>query len=154
MSVWSTRDLPVLRYLQEHPVRHEILATNWQSEVPHPDLPGLTEQDVHVAVETLVDEGLVHYRDDSWDTAGGVHWIGIQVTGAGLQALGQWPVFDMLTSPDALGALLGGIAQVAATDEEEVNLREAARTARGKSAEALRSLVDGALGALVRSQVG
>jgi hypothetical protein len=154
MSVWSDRDLRVLRYLHEHPPRHEMLTTNWQSKAPHDELPGLTEQDVHVAVETLVDEGLVHYRDDSWNSAGGVHWMGIQVTGAGLQALGQWPVFDMLTSPEELGLLLDGLAQVAATDEEESNLHEAARSARGKSAEALRSVAAGALGALVRSQLG
>ncbi len=153
MSVWSARDLPVLRYLYEHPPRQEMLSTNWQSKAPHPDLPGLTEQDVHVAVETLVDEGLVHYRNDSWNTAGGVHWIGIQVTGAGLQALGHWPVFDMLTSPEELGLLLDRLAEMAATEEEESNLRKAARTAHAKSAEALRSLAAGAVGAIVRSQL-
>jgi hypothetical protein len=154
MSVWSDRDLRVLRHLHEQPPRHEMLSTNWQGKSPRPDLHELTEQDVHVAVETLVDEGLVSYRDDSWNSAGGVHWIGIQVTGAGLQALGEWPVFDMLTSPEELGLLLDGLAEIAATDEEESNLREAAKTARAKSAEAVRSLAAGALRALVRSQLG
>jgi hypothetical protein len=153
MSVWSDRDLPVLRYLHEHAPRDELLSTNWHSKAAHPDLPGLTEQDVHVAVETLVDEGLIHYRNDSWNTAGGVHWIGLQITGSGLQALGQWPVFDMLTSPEELGLLLDGLAEMAATEEEENNLREAATTARSKSADALRSLAAGALGAIVRSQL-
>ena len=154
MSIWSERDLPVLRYLHEHPPHHDMLSTNWQSKEPHPDLPALTEQDVHVAVETLVDEGLVSYRNDSRNTAGGVHWIDIQVTGAGLQALGQWPVFDMLSSPEELGLLLDGLAEMAATEDEESNLRQAARTARAKSAEAVRSVAASALGAIVRSQLG
>ena len=154
MSVWSERDLPVLEYLHQHPPANEMLSTNWQSKDPRPELPHLTEQEVHVAVETLVDEGLVSYRNDSWNSAGGVHWIGLQVTGAGLQALGEWPVFNMLTSPEELALLLDGLAEMAATDEEESNLREAAKTARGKSAEALRSLAAGALRAVVRSQLG
>ncbi len=82
-----------------------------------------------------------------------MHWIGIQVTGTGLQALGQWPVFDVLTSPEELGLLLDGLAEMAVGGGRG-NLREAARTARAKSAEALRSLAAGALGALVRSQLG
>ena len=154
MTTWADRDLPVLYWLHEKPPYHEALRTNWLQDSPHPDLPALTERDVHVSVETLADEGLVSYSDQSWASGGGVHWIGFHVTGAGLQALGEWPVFDMLGTPEALGRLLDALADMAQSDEEEGNLRAAAQTARSKGAEVLRSIASGALGAVVRSQIG
>lgn len=154
MSVWTERDFVVLRYLHDHPPRDGYFSTNWTSKKPHPDLPQLTEQDVHVAIETLDDEGLIQYRNDHWNASGGVHWIDLQVSGAGLQALGQWPVFDALGSPEELGQLLDALADIAATDEEENNLRKAAATARSKGREALQSLAAGAIGAVVRGQIG
>jgi hypothetical protein len=153
MSVWTDRDFVVLRWLHQHPPYAEILRTNWMSRERHLDLPELTEQDVHLAVETLHDDGLVDYRDQTWDSAGGVHWTAFQVSGAGLQALGEWPVFDVLTSPAELGQLLEALAELAANGEEETNLRTAARSARAKTTEALQSLAAGALGAVVRSQL-
>jgi len=153
MSVWTDRDYVVLRWLHQHPPDAEILRTNWMSREPHPDLPELTDQDVHLAVETLHDEGLVDYTDQSWESGGGVYWTAFQVSGAGLQALGEWPVFDVLTAPAELGQLLEALAELAASDEEETNLRTAARSARSKTAEALQSLAAGAVGAIVRGQV-
>jgi hypothetical protein len=152
VSTWAKRDLPVLYWLHETPLRGRILSTNYQSDRPHPDLPGLSERDVHVSVETLADEGLVSYANQSWTMSGRVSWMKVQVTGAGLQALGEWPVFDMLGTPEALGRLLDGLAEMAASDEEESNLRAAAGVARTKGAEALRTIATGALGAIVRSQ--
>jgi hypothetical protein len=153
MSVWTDRDYVVLRWLHDHPPYAEVLRTNWMSREPHTDLPELTDQDVHLAVETLHDEGLVDYRDRSWDSAGGVSWTAFQVSGAGLQALGEWPVFEVLTSPAELGRLLDALAELAPSEEEDTNLRTAARTARTKTAEALQSLAAGAVGAIVRSQL-
>lgn len=154
MTTWSVRDLPVLYWLQENPPRDGLLATNWLNDTPHPALPGLSEREVHVSVETLAEEGLVSYSDQSWATGGGVHWAQFQVTGAGLQALGEWPVFDMLGAPEALGRLLDALAEMATSDEEESNLRGAAGVARSKGGEALRSVASGALRAVIRSQIG
>jgi hypothetical protein len=133
MSVWSARDLVVLRHLHERPPRDEVLSTNWQSKEPHAELAPLREVDVHVAVETLADEGLVSYSETSRDAAGGVLWTGFQVSGAGLQALGEWHVFATLTSPSELGDLLEALADVAPSDEEEGNLRKASSTVRLKT---------------------
>jgi hypothetical protein len=154
VTTWSDRDLPVLYWLHEGPLRDGMLQTNWLNDTPHPDLPDLTEREVHVSVETLAQEGLVSYSDQMWASGGGVHWMQFQVSGAGLQALGEWPVFDMLGTPEALGRLLDALAEMATSDEEESNLRAAARSARSKGAEALRSLASGALSAVVRSQTG
>lgn len=152
MSVWSERDLPVLYWLQENPPEHGLLSTNWMQDNPHPALPELSERDVHVSVETLADEGLVTYTDREYESGGGIHWMQFQVSGAGLQALGEWPIFDMLQTPEALGRLLDALADMASSDEEESNLRTAASTARSKGADALRSLASGALSAVIRSQ--
>jgi hypothetical protein len=154
MSVWTERDLVVLRYLHEKPPLHGILVTNWIRTDPHPDLPELSQQDVHVAVETLAGEGLVHYANDEWASGGGVHWMGFQVTGAGLQALGEWPVFEALGSPEELGRILDALAEMAVSDEEEDSMRRAASVVRSKGSDLLQSLVAGAFSALVRSQLG
>jgi hypothetical protein len=153
MSTWSQRDLPVLYWLQENPPPRGLLTTNRIQDSPHAALPELSERDVHVSVETLADEGLVAYADREYEGGGGVYWTHFQVSGAGLQALGEWPVFDMLETPEALGRLLDALADMAASDEEESNLRAAASTARSKGAEALRSIAAGALRELLRSQI-
>jgi hypothetical protein len=154
VSVWTDRDLVVLEYLHHHPRHEGIVSTNCARKQPHPDLPSLSQQDVHVAIETLADEGLVSYRTASWSSGGGVHWIDLQVTGSGLQALGEWPVFEALNSPEELGGLLDALAEMAATDEEESNLHQAASVARSKGKDALQALVAGAFSAITRSHLG
>lgn len=153
MSTWSQRDLPVLYWLQENPPPHSLLSTNLLQDNPHSALPELCEQDVHVSVETLADDGLVTYADQQYEEGGGVDWTQFQVSGAGLQALGEWPVFDMLGTPHALGRLLDALAEMAASDEEESSLRTAASAARSKGVETLRSAASGALRGVLRSQI-
>lgn len=65
MSVWTDRDAVVLRWLHESPPYAEMPHTTLSSE-QHPDVPGLSQLDVHLAVETLADEGLLHYSNDLW----------------------------------------------------------------------------------------
>jgi hypothetical protein len=154
VSTWAERDLPVLYWLHEKPPQRGVLTTNWRRDTPHPDMPDLTERDVHVSVETLADERLVDYAQQEAAGGGDVMWMQFQVTGAGLQALGEWPVFDVLGTPEALGRLLDALADMATSDEEESNLRAAASVARSKGEEALRSIASGALSAVVRSQIG
>lgn len=154
MRTWERRDLPVLRWLQSNPPEHELLMTNWMDDGAHPDVPELNQREVHVAVEVLADEGLISYGDITFEGGGGVIWTQFQVSGAGLQALGEWPTFEVLDNPDQLGSLLESLADMAATDDEEQNLREAAMTVKSKSREALQSITAGILRALVRSQIG
>jgi hypothetical protein len=153
MSVWTDRDAVVLRWLHESPPYAEVLHTALSRE-PHPDVVGLSQQDVHLAVETLIDEGLVHYSSRTLTSGPGATWEGLHVSGAGLQALGEWPTFDALSSPPQLGQLLDALADMAPSDEEESNLRQAARTARTKSGELLQALAAGAFGALARGHLG
>ncbi len=83
MSLWADRDLPVLRFLHDHPPHDGMLETNRLSEKPHSDLPQLTEQDVHIAVQTLHDVGYVDFENQEGESSGGVLWQDILVTGAG-----------------------------------------------------------------------
>jgi hypothetical protein len=153
MSIWTDRDAIVLHWLHENPPYAEILHTALSIE-PHPDVPGLSQRDVHLAVETLIDEDLLHYNDERWASGPSVLWTGLHVSGAGLQALGEWPTFDALSSPAELGQLLDALAELAPTEEEESNLRRAAKTARARSGEAIQALAAGAFGALARGQLG
>ena len=153
MSIWTDRDVIVLRWLHERPPPAEILRTTLRPE-PHPDLPSLSQQKVHLAIETLIDEGLLDYNQERWSSGPSVTWTGLHVSGAGLQALGEWPAFDALSSPAELGQLLDALAGMAESDEEESNLRRAATTARSKSGEVIQALATGALGALARGQLG
>ena len=44
---------------------------------------------MHLAVETLADEDLLHYNDERWASGPSALWTGLHVSGAGLQALGN-----------------------------------------------------------------
>ena len=138
MTTWTTRDYQVLKWLQESPPQHGVLFTNWQSKDGHPALPGLTQQDVHMSAEILEDAGLVSSTNQTWESGGGVHWMQFPVTGAGLQALGEWPVFDMLENPEALGQLLDSLAEMSESDQEEENLLSAATRVRSIGRDALK----------------
>lgn len=154
MSAWSERDLRVLRWLHDSPPEHGMLSTNWMSEGDHPALPGLSERDVHVSVETLADAGLVNYSTQNPESSGGVYWAHFQVSGTGLQAIGEWPAFEMLETPEGLGRLLEAFADMAPTDEEEGNLRSAAATVRSKAPEAVRGLASAVFSGLIRAHIG
>lgn len=91
MSLWTDRDLPVLRFLYDHPPYEGMFETDRLSGEPHSDLPQLTKQDVHVAVETLHDAGYLDFANREGESAGGVLWMDVLVTGAGKQVLGEWP---------------------------------------------------------------
>lgn len=153
MSLWLDRDLPVLRFLHDHPPYEGMFETDRLSREPHSALPQLTEQAVHAAVQTLHDAGYVDFEKREDESMGGVLWQDILVTGAGKQVLGEWPLFEALGSPAELAAILDRLAEMAATDEEESNLRKAASSARERGVDGLKTLAAGALGAYVRSLV-
>jgi hypothetical protein len=77
-----------------------------------------------------------------------------QVTGRGQQALGEWPLFDQLASPDTLALLLERLAEEAPSDEEARNLQRAASYARGLAGSALRSAAIAALAHVARAHIG
>jgi hypothetical protein len=106
MSVWTDRDQPVLQHLISSPPEHNILWTRKWSDDPRPDLPQVTEREFHKSVLTLHDAGYVAWDRDEGERGGGWNFQGFLVTGAGKQALGLWPRFDVLASPEGLSAVL------------------------------------------------
>jgi len=106
----------------------------------------------HDAILTLRDAG---YVEGDLSYAGGptAHFAGLYVTGRGLQALGEWPLFDEIASPDTLALLLERFAEEAPIGDA-ANLRRAAQYARRLGAASLRSAAVGALAHVARIGLG
>jgi hypothetical protein len=154
VTLWASRDEPVLRYLAEHPPPDGAVWVNRMSEQPRAGLRGLTDAEFFRAIEMLGDAGYIVWRYS--EGSGGGEWVftDVQVTGTGKQVLGLWPRFDALGSPGELAALLEALAYDAPTEEERTNLQRAATAVRRSAPDVLRSLMAGALGAVARSQLG
>lgn len=76
------------------------------------------------------------------------------MTGRGQQALGQWPLFDEIASPQTLALFLERFADEAATQEEETNLRRAAAYARSLSVATVKAAAIGAATQGARAALG
>ena len=154
MSLWTTRDQPVLRHLAEHPPQHNILWTRSRSDEPRAELPVVSEREFHRSILTLADAGYVAYSKAEYEGGGGCAFEGFQVTGAGMQALGLWPMFDELGSPAQLAALLDALGRDAATEEERTNLQRAAAAGRRSAPDVVRAALTGGISAVVRAHLG
>lgn len=154
MSLWTTRDEPVLRHLAEHPPQDNPIWTRSRSDEPRPELPSVTEREFHRSVLTLADAGYVAYGNPEYDGGGGCVFTHFQVTGAGMQALGLWPMFDELGSPAQLAALLDALGRDAATEEERTNLQRAAGVVRRSPPDVVRAALTGGISAIVRAHLG
>lgn len=154
MTLWERRDLPVLQALassDDDDLRHGFLGI-----YDHQDAPlglELDSGDVYASVLVLEDAGYVTGQL-SGESGRSVHFTRLIVTGRGQQALGEWPLFDEIASPETLALLLKRLAEEAPSDEEADNLRKAANYARGLGAASLRALAIGATSQLARIAVG
>jgi hypothetical protein len=154
VSLWTTRDEPVLRHLAEHPPQYSILWTRSRRDEPRPELPAVSEREFHRSVITLNDAGYVAYGLVEPDGGGGWNFQDFQVTGAGMQALGLWPMFDELGSPAHLATLLDALGRDAATEEERTNLERTAAAVRRSAPEVIPAALAGGIGAFVRAHLG
>lgn len=154
MTVWERRDFPVLQALAtstDRNLQHGFLHLGAGS--PNPLGLELSVGDVHDAVLALADAGYVEAQLQ-YETGPGAMFTHLRVTGRGQQALGQWPLFDRVASPETLALLLERLAEEAATDEEAESLRRAAGYARRLGATALRAALTAATSQLVRAAAG
>ncbi len=154
MTIWERRDLPVLRALadtEDDNILQVVLQLS--SEEKTPLELDLTTGEVYDAVLTLMDAG---YIEGELKHEGGSSALvtDLQVTGRGLQALGEWPLFDQLASPETLAQLLERMAEEAPTVEEAGYLHRAATYARGLAAPTLRSAAIGTLAYVARAHFG
>jgi hypothetical protein len=154
MTVWERRDLTVLRALADTDDEN-ILQGVLDLSAENGNRLGLdlTFDEVYDAVLTLSDAG---YVEGEVQHEGGRSALltQFQVTGRGYQALGEWPLFDELASPQTLALLLDRLAEEAPTREEASNFRRAAHYARGLTASTLRSALIAALAHVARAHIG
>jgi hypothetical protein len=154
MTVWERRDLPVLRALADTDDENILQGVlNLSAENGNPLGLDLTFEEIYDAVLTLSDAG---YVEGEVQHEGGRSALltQFQITGRGYQALGEWPLFDELASPQTLALLLDRLAEEAPTREEASNFRRAARYARGLTASTLRAALIAALAHVARAHVG
>lgn len=153
-SIWERRDLPVLQTLatsDDSGLRAGFLSLS--------DTPGghfgldLTGGEIHDAILALEDAGYVEARV-TYESGPSPVFTQLRVTGRGQQALGEWPLFDEIASPETLALLLERLAEEAPSEEEGTNLRQAARYARSLGAASLRAVAIGALSQLAKGQLG
>ena len=136
MTLWETRDLPVLRSIAAFAESDDELRRRGVFGVGSGNAGeglglDLTDGEVHDALYTLADAGYVTFR--VWmETGNSKHFLDLRVTGRGSQALGEWPFFTEMT-PATLAALLERFADEAATEEESDNARKAASYIRSLS---------------------
>jgi hypothetical protein len=154
MTVWERRDLPVLRALADTDDENILQGVlDLSAENANPLGLDLTFDEIYDAVLTLSDAG---YVEGELQHEGGRSALltQFQITGRGYQALGEWPLFDELASPQTLALLLDRLAEEAPTREEASNFRRAARYARGLTASTLRSALIAALAHVARAHIG
>jgi hypothetical protein len=155
VSVWTDRDLLVLQALTEAPdtdVREGYLSIGHGRGREALGID-LDDAAIHDALLTLRDAGYVSF-ELQLETGPGAHFTYLAITGAGMQALGQWPLFDAATSPLTIALMLEHLAPEAPTEEESTNLRRAAEYVRGVAPATFRSLAAGAMSAIIRAHLG
>jgi hypothetical protein len=154
MTLWTDRDEPVLRWLIEHPPNGDFLRIQTLSNQPYDGLPGLTQLQVWLAVETLRDAGYLASNPGQWSSGGGFTITRIQATGRGKQAVGLWPRFDALGSPGELADILDALAENAPTEEQASNLQRAATAVRRAAPGVIRALAEAGFSAAARHALG
>ena len=139
MSLWETRDHPVLRAIadsNDDDILHGFLQVGGGQARRRLSLE-LSDEEIYTALLVLGDAGYLtgELNHESGDSA---FFTKLRVTGAGHQALGEWPLFGD-PSPATLAALLEQLADEAPTTEEATNARRASHFVRALSREAVRA---------------
>ena len=153
MTVWEDRDLPVLRALamSDDPGLREGFLPVGES-VDDVLGVGFPAGQVHDAILTLQDAGYVE-ADLSYNGGPTAIFTHFQVTGRGLQALGWWPLFDEIASPESLALLLERLAEEASPPETS-SLKRAALYVRSVGVPTLRTFAVGAVTQLAKTHLG
>jgi hypothetical protein len=154
MTLWEQRDFPVLQALagsDDDDIRQGVLQLDAAEKQPLG--LDLTTEEIYDAVLVLADAGYIE-GNLQHESGNSILITRFQVTGQGQQALGEWPLFDQLASPQTLALLLERLAEEAPSEEEAGNLRRAARYARGLAAPTVRAALIGAATHLARHYAG
>jgi hypothetical protein len=152
---WTERAVPILKAL-ETPADPQLAQSKILS-LGHGGAQALgvdlADDAVYDTILQLGDAEYVSWDELSRSGGRGAHFLGLRVTGRGLQVLGQWPRFELLISPLTFAALLDALADYA-PDDEAKSMRRAADIVRSIAATAFKSLILGAGGQLARNALG
>jgi hypothetical protein len=150
---WAGRAVPILlaiRDTDDQMIRNGIFYFHRRDQDPLG--LGLTGVAVHQTLLQLRDARYVGF-DVEYAMPDGIAMTHFELTGRGMQVLGEWPRFEMLTSPATLGTIIESLAGYAGP-QEGPQMRKAAKTIRGVGAAALRAFVTGAGAAAARHTLG
>jgi hypothetical protein len=141
VTTWERRDHPVLDVLAQGVENDRVALGRDRGRALGLDLD---EDELFLAMLTLRDAGFVK-ADMREEASGGITFTNILVTGRGMQALGQWPLFEEITSPVTLAAFLERLAKQAESPEDADTLRRTADYVRSLSSVVLQAAARGAL---------
>jgi hypothetical protein len=150
---WAGRAVPILAAIRDtdnQTIRNGIFYFHRRDADPLG--LGLTGVDVHQTLLQLRDARYVSF-DVEYAMPDGIAMTHFELTGRGMQVLGEWPRFELLTSPTTLATIIESLAGYA-SPQEAPQMRKAAKTIRGVGASALRAFVTGAGAAAARHALG
>jgi hypothetical protein len=155
VTMWERRDLPLLQMLARSEDEHLRAGYLHIGDSNVGERLGLELDDfeVHDGLAALWDAGYVDFNVQ-YSSGPGATFTSLRVTGRGQQALGEWPLFDRVASPETLALFLERQAREAPTDEEAENMRRAARYVRTLTGAALRAAAVGARSTAARIALG
>lgn len=81
------------------------------------------DAEMHQALLVLGDAGYVEWADLTYETGPGAVFSGLRITGRGQQVRGQWPFFDVMTSPQTLAMTFEALADLVTEEERSALLR-------------------------------
>jgi hypothetical protein len=139
VSLWETRDYPVLRAIadsDDNDLLHGFLQLGGGQAGERLGLQ-LSDEEIYTSVLVLGDADYLTGEMNP-ETGNNAFFTKLRVTGAGQQALGEWPLFGD-PSPATLAAFLEQLADEAPTPDEAENARRASRFVKALSREALRA---------------
>jgi hypothetical protein len=114
----------------------------------------LDEAEIHRAILLLKDAGYIECElKYEWGPEPSARVSGLQVTGRGQQAIGEWPRFELLTTPSTLALMLEQLAEQVPADDQRP-LRKAAAYVRSLSVETVRTAIVTAGITLARDAAG
>lgn len=155
MSVWEDEAAPVLRSIASAQGGRLADGILMLGHGRGGEALGLEMDDavIHRAILLLLDEDYIEAHAE-YETGPGAILTGLRVTGRGQQALGEWPRFELLTTPSTLALMLEHLSEQAGSEEDRSVLRRAAGYVRGLSKESVRGAIVRAGVIITRQQLG
>jgi hypothetical protein len=147
MTAWERRDRPLLAVLASGVPDRRVALGRGRGSGLRLDLD---DEELFAGMLALRDAGFVA-ADIREEASAGVVFTNVLVTGRGMQALGEWPLFEQLASPPTLAALLDRLADQTADPDEAAALKGAANHVRSLGGEVLRAAARAALTHAVRA---